>query len=114
MAEAPGAAGRTVFVRNVAYEVDDNALEAVFEDVGPVRQAFLVKEKGQQKHKGFGYVQFAIPEDAERAVQELQGRALQGRSIKVRTVRGRRLRRAAAAAAAALPLAAALFCGIDP
>ena len=62
--------GRTVFVRNISYEVDDKALEEAFQDVGPVRQAFLVKDKGQQRHKGFGYVQFALPEDAERAVEE--------------------------------------------
>ena len=76
--------GRTVFVRNISYEVDDKALEEAFNDVGPVRQAFIVKEKGQQRHKGYGYVQFALGEDAERAMQELQGRALLGRAIKVR------------------------------
>lgn len=94
--------GRTVFVRNISFDVDDKALEEAFNDVGPVRQAFIVKEKGQQRHKGYGYVQFALQEDAERAVEELHGRALQGRAIKVRrrllTLRCRR------AAAAALPL----------
>lgn len=76
--------GRTVFVRNLSYDIDDKALEEAFNDVGPVRQAFIVKDKGQQRHKGYGYVQFALPEDAERAVQELHGRALHGRAIKVR------------------------------
>jgi nucleolar protein 4 len=91
--------GRTVFVRNVSYDVDDKGLEEAFNDVGPVRQAFLVREKGQARHKGYGYVQFALGEDAERAVQELHGRALRGRAIKVRAVPppGRRRRRPAAA-----------------
>jgi RNA recognition motif-containing protein len=80
-------AGRTVFVRNVSYDVDDKALEEAFNEVGPVRQAFLVKEKGSQRHKGYGYVQFALEMDADRAVQELHGHALQGRALKVRAGR---------------------------
>jgi hypothetical protein len=94
--------GRTVFVRNISYDVDDKVLEEAFNDVGPVRQAFIVKDKGEQRHKGYGYVQFAIEEDAERAVKELHGHALQGRSIKVRTAAA-----AWRAAAAAHPLSAA-------
>ena len=47
MADAPGAGqGRTVFVRNVGYDVDDKGLEEAFNEVGPVRQAFLVCDKG--------------------------------------------------------------------
>lgn len=89
MAPAPTERGeqeqdaRTVFVRNVAFDVTDGGLEEVFGDVGPVRQCFLVKSKGEAKHRGFGFVQFAIPEDAQRAVAELNGRELAGRKLKV-------------------------------
>jgi nucleolar protein 4 len=85
---------RTLFVRNVGYDVDAAQLEEVFADVGPVRQSFLVTDKGggrkpgggqqQRRHKGIAFVQFAIPEDAERALEQLDGRALAGRRLKVR------------------------------
>lgn len=73
---------RTVFVRNVAYDVDDEQLNSFFSELGPIKQGFLVK-KGGGRHQGFGFVQFALEEDAERAVEELQGRELGGRKLKV-------------------------------
>jgi nucleolar protein 4 len=75
---------RTVFVRNVGFHVDESQLEQVFADVGPVRQCFLVKQKGEQRHKGIAFVQYAIPEDADRAVEELNGKEVSGRKLKVR------------------------------
>jgi RNA recognition motif-containing protein len=74
---------RTLFVRNVSFDVDESKLEEVFSDVGPVRQCFLVRNKGEQRHRGFGFVQYSIPEDAERAAQQLNGQDLHGRKLKV-------------------------------
>ena len=65
---------RSVFVRNIGYDVDDESLQAAFEDVGPVRKCFIIKEKGAKKHKGFGFVEFALPEDAERAIANCRGK----------------------------------------
>eukprot|EP00882_Tetradesmus_deserticola_P032194 GHRQ01036442.1.p1 GENE.GHRQ01036442.1~~GHRQ01036442.1.p1 ORF type:complete len:326 (+),score=93.45 GHRQ01036442.1:105-980(+) len=76
---------RTVFVRNVAFSVDSAGLEQVFADVGPVRQCFLVTQKGAEgvKHRGIAFVQYAIPEDAQRAVEELNGKEVAGRRLKI-------------------------------
>jgi nucleolar protein 4 len=81
---------RTVFVRNVAFSVDSAVLEQVFADIGPVRQCFLVTQKGVEgtKHRGIAFVQFAIPEDAQRAVEELNGREVAGRRLKVSALQG--------------------------
>ncbi len=74
---------RTVFIRGVSFEATEKDLEEVFSDVGPVKQCFLVKVKGQPTHRGFGFVQYSLPEDAERAVEELQGKSVKGRKLKV-------------------------------
>jgi len=42
-----------------------------------------VKDKGQTGHKGFGFVQFALPEDAQKAAEQLHNTEFQGRKIKV-------------------------------
>jgi nucleolar protein 4 len=90
--DTPQTDARTLFVRNVAFDVDAAQLEEVFTDIGPVRQCFLVTDKQQQaaaaavpqkRHKGIAFVQFAIPEDAERALEELNGREVAGRRLKV-------------------------------
>eukprot|EP00983_Pelagomonas_calceolata_P107286 1159328-Pelagomonas_calceolata.AAC.5 len=72
---------RTVFVRGVAFSVDQQPFEEAFSDVGPVKQCFLVRDKGAPKHKGCGFVQYALPEDAQRALQEMNGRMLGGRKL---------------------------------
>lgn len=86
-ADAPPRAdvdARTVFVRGLAYDASKDDLEAAFAAVGPVRSAFVVGAGAGGKHKGVGFVQFALPDDAGRAVTELDGSALKGRKIKVR------------------------------
>ena len=109
-ASAPSVDRRTLFVRGVAFGATNEDLEAAFAAVGPVRSAFLVGGAGsnanshaaadaaaaaaagnassssaqqQQQHKGVGFVQFALPEDADRAVAELDGTLLSGRRIRV-------------------------------
>ena len=72
-----------VFVRGISFAVDQQAVEAAFANVGPIRKCFLVQQKGQEKHKGYGFVQFAIPEDADRAVTELHNTLLGDRKIQV-------------------------------
>lgn len=73
----------TVFVRGVGFGSSPAEFEAFFSEVGPVRTSFLVKDKGQTGHKGFGFVQYALPEDAQKAAAELHNTEFQGRKLKV-------------------------------
>lgn len=74
---------RTVFVRGVAFSTGPDDFEAHFSELGPVRTSFLVKDKGQTGHKGFGFVQYALPEDAQKAAEQLHNTEFQGRKLKV-------------------------------
>ena len=91
--DAPGAKEedkRTVFVRGLAFSVGDDELTEAFSAIGPVKHAFTVKKKDSQtKHKGFGFVQFALEEDAVRAIQELGGTRLAGRVLKLESAHKR-------------------------
>ena len=83
--DTPETTSRTVFVRGVSFSSGKDELEKAFEAIGPVRKCFLVQAKGEAKHKGYGYVQFALREDAAAAVRQLQGFSLGGRKLKVCT-----------------------------
>ena len=74
---------RTVFVRGIAFSTGPEAFEAHFSELGPVRTSFLVKDKGKTGHKGFGFVQYALPEDAQKAAEQLHNTEFQGRKLKV-------------------------------
>ncbi|KAG0076977.1 RNA recognition motif-containing protein [Linnemannia elongata] len=91
----------TLFVRGLPYEATSAQLEAFFSEVGPVRSCFVVLDRSAEqiaaespssednksgiaaaaataakttpKNKGFGFVQFVLPEDADKAINELRG-----------------------------------------
>uniref|UniRef100_A0A3Q2T0E1 RRM domain-containing protein n=1 Tax=Fundulus heteroclitus TaxID=8078 RepID=A0A3Q2T0E1_FUNHE len=47
-------------------------LEEIFSEIGPVKQCFVVREKGTDKCRGFGFVTYSMEEDAQRALKEVK------------------------------------------
>merc|ERR1739838_1055054 len=73
---------KTIFVRNLPYSANNSTLEDAFSEYGPIKQAFVVKDKdNQSKCRGFGYVQFVLQEDASKATKSQV--ALEGRKLAV-------------------------------
>ncbi|XP_047968217.1 RNA-binding protein 28-like isoform X1 [Salvia hispanica] len=71
----------TIFVANLPFSLTNAQLEEAFSDVGLIRRCFMIMKKGSTEHRGFGYVQFAVVEDANRAVELKNGSTLGGRKI---------------------------------
>ena len=80
--QGPGDVG-VCFVKNLPYDLSDEALEEHFSSSGPVTRAFVVKDRKTKQSRGFGYVHFAIQDDADRAVEELHRSGLGDRKISV-------------------------------
>ncbi|KAI9276260.1 hypothetical protein BY458DRAFT_532829 [Sporodiniella umbellata] len=79
----------TLFVRGLPFDATNGDLEEFFGEIGPVRKCFVVterKEEGSDKplrNKGFGYVHYAMEEDAQTALTKLKGTKFKGRKIKI-------------------------------
>ena len=65
----------TLFVSTIPFNATNEDLEFFFSQVGPIRSCFLVKKEG--KSTGCGFVQFALPEDAKKALTELKKKKFQ-------------------------------------
>ncbi|KAK6318185.1 hypothetical protein J4Q44_G00114760 [Coregonus suidteri] len=59
----------TIFVRSLPVDASNDRLEEIFSEIGPVKHCFVVKEKGEDKCRGFGYYTYSMEEDAQRAVR---------------------------------------------
>jgi polyadenylate-binding protein len=59
-----------VFVKNFGENYDDESLKDLFEKYGTITSCVCMKNE-DGKPKGFGFVAFENPEDAEKAVEEL-------------------------------------------
>jgi len=68
----------SVFVRNLPFDCTDASLEEHFGEAGPVRGAFVVRDKKTKAGRGFGFVNFVLADDAERAVALLNGKPFKG------------------------------------
>uniref|UniRef100_A0A7S3EBF9 RRM domain-containing protein n=1 Tax=Rhodosorus marinus TaxID=101924 RepID=A0A7S3EBF9_9RHOD len=74
---------RTLLVNRLSKSVTREDLEAAFSEVGVVRHCVVVTERGGQESRGFGFVSFSLPEDAELALKELQGTSIGGQEIRL-------------------------------
>ncbi|XP_025097400.1 RNA-binding protein 28-like isoform X5 [Pomacea canaliculata] len=70
---------KTLFIRNLPFSATNDKLSEVFGEVGPIKTAFVVKQKGSNKCRGYGYVKFSMIEDAVKAKEAVK--SLDGRQI---------------------------------
>jgi nucleolar protein 4 len=80
----------TLFVRGLPFEATSKDLEDFFGDIGPIRKSFVVTDRSQPaeegapvKNKGFGYVHYALEEDAQSAISKLKNVKFMGRKLKI-------------------------------
>lgn len=62
----------TLFVGSLPASASNERLEEIFSEIGPVKQCFVVRDKGTEKCRGFGYVTFSMEEDAQRAMKDVK------------------------------------------
>lgn len=72
----------TIFVGQLSWNVDNEWLESEFEQYGEIKSARVVTERDSGRSRGFGYVEFASPEMAKKAL-EMAGKEVDGRYINV-------------------------------
>jgi RNA recognition motif-containing protein len=78
-----------LYVGNLSYETTEDELRTLFAQVGPVTSVDLIKDRDTGSSKGFAFVTFTSQEDANKAIQQLNGRSLGNRELKVNLARPR-------------------------
>ena len=102
-----------LFVGNLSYQTQERDLQDHFSAAGVVTNVNLMLDRVTGKSRGFAFVEFSTPDEANRAVEMFHGKDLGGRALTVNIARPREERPATAAteAAAATTTGGALFTG---
>jgi len=78
-----------IYVANLSADVGDDDLRQAFEAFGEVKSATVIKDKFSGKSRGFGFVEMLSKDEAQSAIQELNGKDLKGQSLTVNEARPR-------------------------
>lgn len=76
-----------LYVGNLAYSVRDSDLEQQFAEFGSVSSAKVMMERDTGRSKGFGFVEMSSAEEAQAAIDGLNGTQMGGRALTVNVAR---------------------------
>ncbi len=78
-----------LFVGNLDFNVTENDLQDAFAACGTVVEANLMMDRSTGRPRGFGFVTMSTPEEAQKAIDTLNGKQLGGRALTVNLARPR-------------------------
>ncbi|MHC4158798.1 MAG: RNA recognition motif domain-containing protein [Planctomycetota bacterium] len=76
-----------IHVGNLASEVTESDLREAFESFGEIAEVRLIMDKFSGESKGFGFVEMPSKGEAEKAIEEMNGKDLKGRALNVSEAR---------------------------
>lgn len=79
--------GKKLYVGNVPFSATEGTLIEWFSPFGTVETATLITDRASGRSKGFGFVEFASDDEAERAISEMNGKEMEGRALTVNEAR---------------------------
>jgi len=73
-----------LYVGNLQWKVTDDDLKEVFGQCGKVVTATVILDRDTSRSRGFGFVEMSTPEEAQKAITDLNGKDIKGRQIIIR------------------------------
>src|SRR5690348_10132939 len=81
--------GNKLYVGNLSYNVTDADLQAMFSPHGTVQSAQVITDKFSGQSKGFGFVEMGSDQEAQAAINALNGQQNDGRALTVNEAKPR-------------------------
>src|SRR5512135_1302585 len=78
-----------LFVGNLPFDLTENDLQDAFAAHGTVVEANLMMDRATGRPRGFGFITMSTPEEAQKAIEALNGKELGGRPLTVNLARPR-------------------------
>jgi RNA recognition motif-containing protein len=78
-----------LFVGNLSFNTTENDLQDAFAAHGTVVEANLMMDRATGRPRGFGFVTMSTPEEAQKAIEALNGKSVDGRALTVNIAKPR-------------------------
>jgi cold-inducible RNA-binding protein len=78
-----------LFVGNLSFNTTENDLQDMFAPHGVVQEANLMMDRDSGRPRGFGFVTMSTDEEAQKAMEALNGASVDGRALTVNVARPR-------------------------
>ena len=76
-----------LFVGNLSYQATEEDLRELFQQAGTVQSVRIITDQFTGRPRGFGFVEMSTKEEAERAIDQLNGRLFRDRNLVVNEAR---------------------------
>ena len=87
MQDAPQANPKKLFVGNLPYSATEESVVNLFSEYGQIEEAKLIIDRMSGRSKGIAFVTFATEEEANAAIEALNGYEMEGRGLVVNVAR---------------------------
>jgi RNA recognition motif-containing protein len=78
---------KKLYVGGLPYATTDTELKEAFAQCGTVESAVIIMDKMSGRSKGFGFVEMSSDEEAQKAVETMNGKDFGGRTLTVNEAR---------------------------
>ncbi len=82
-------ADKKLYVGNLSYSMTEQDLRDLFSQAGEIQDVMLIVDRDTRRSKGFGFVEFVTPEDAQKAIEMFHDQEYDGRRLTVNIARPR-------------------------
>jgi RNA recognition motif-containing protein len=80
---------KKLYVGNLTYDTTDSDLQRMFEEFGTVASAQVITDRESGRSKGFGFVEMGSDQEAQAAINALNGKDVGGRALTVNEAKPR-------------------------
>ena len=70
-----------IYVGNLAHQATEDDLRQAFEDFGQVESVNIIKDRFSGESRGFGFVEMPSKDEAQKAIEEMNGKDFMGSAI---------------------------------
>lgn len=78
---------KKLYVGGLPYSTTEDSLKEMFAPAGTVESAIVIIDKMSGRSKGFGFVEMSTEEEAQKAIELMNGKEVEGRTLTVAEAR---------------------------